>query len=176
MRVPRDQSSGGEGAAVHHLPQVRFFFQSFGTTSVVALNDEKIRLPSRALSSREQSFQEFQRGAGFPGVLGVLDCVQVVRPLQADGCFWTRVTSFCLRVQVAIKAPNSEDSSYVNKKGFHSVACQLVCDARGLLLSAETQWPGGLEDTVVLERSAVYKQLQDIKEGWLLGETCGPCW
>lgn len=27
--------------------------------------------------SREQSFQEFQRVAGFPGVLGVLDCVQV---------------------------------------------------------------------------------------------------
>ncbi|XP_017285526.1 putative nuclease HARBI1 [Kryptolebias marmoratus] len=102
---------------------------------------------SRDVSSREQSFQEFQRGAGFPGVLGVLDCVQV-----------------------AIKAPNSEDSSYVNKKGFHSIACQLVCDARGLLLSAETRWPGGLEDTVVLERSAVYQQLQDVEEGWLLGD------
>ncbi|XP_037552486.1 putative nuclease HARBI1 [Nematolebias whitei] len=101
----------------------------------------------RALSSREQSFQEFQRRAGFPGVLGVLDCVQV-----------------------PIKAPNSEDFTYVNKNCFHSVACQLVCDARGLLLSAETQWPGGLEETVILERSAVYKQLKDIEEGWLLGD------
>lgn len=73
-------------------------------------------------------------------------------------------------LQVAIKAPNSEDSSYVNKKGFHSVACQLVCDARGLLLSAETHWPGGLHDTEVLERSALYQQLQDSEEGWLLGE------
>uniref|UniRef100_A0A1A7XKQ2 Putative nuclease HARBI1 n=1 Tax=Iconisemion striatum TaxID=60296 RepID=A0A1A7XKQ2_9TELE len=97
--------------------------------------------------NREPSFEEFQRVAGFPGVLGVLDCVQV-----------------------AIKAPNSEDSTYVNKKGFHSVACQLVCDARGLLLSAETHWPGGLEDTVVLERSTVHKHLQDNKEGWLLGD------
>uniref|UniRef100_A0A3B3BSL8 Putative nuclease HARBI1 n=1 Tax=Oryzias melastigma TaxID=30732 RepID=A0A3B3BSL8_ORYME len=88
---------------------------------------------------REQSFQEFQRVAGIPGVLGVLDCVQV-----------------------AIKAPNSEDSSYVNKKGFHSVACQLVCDARGLLLSAETHWPGGLQDTEVLERSALYEQLSGV--------------
>ncbi|XP_004066664.1 putative nuclease HARBI1 [Oryzias latipes] len=101
----------------------------------------------REPSSREQSLQEFQRVAGIPGVLGVLDCVQV-----------------------AIKAPNSEDSSYVNKKGFHSVACQLVCDARGLLLSAETHWPGGLHDTEVLERSALYKQLQDSEEGWLLGD------
>uniref|UniRef100_A0A3Q2VQ34 Putative nuclease HARBI1 n=2 Tax=Haplochromini TaxID=319058 RepID=A0A3Q2VQ34_HAPBU len=94
---------------------------------------------------------DFQRVAGFPGVLGVLDCVQV-----------------------AIKAPNSEDSSYVNKKGFHSVACQLVCDPRGLLLSAETHWAGGLQDTVVLERSALYKQLQDTEQGWLLGDSRYP--
>ncbi|KAI4831841.1 hypothetical protein KUCAC02_001360 [Chaenocephalus aceratus] len=102
---------------------------------------------NRDPSSTEQSFQEFQRVAGFPGVLGVLDCVQVT-----------------------IKAPNSEDSSYVNKKGFHSVGCQLVCDARGLLLSAETHWPGGLRDTEVLERSALQKHLQDAEEGWLLGD------
>lgn len=75
-----------------------------------------------------------------------------------------------LHLQVTIKAPNSEDSSYVNKKGFHSVGCQLVCNARGLLLSAETHWPGGLKDTDVLERSALHKQLQDTEEGWLLGE------
>lgn len=71
---------------------------------------------------------------------------------------------------MTIKAPNSEDSSYMNKKGFHSVGCQLVCDARGLLLSAETRWPGGLKDTDVLQRSALHTQLQDSQEGWLLGE------
>ncbi|XP_058478425.1 putative nuclease HARBI1 [Solea solea] len=98
-------------------------------------------------SSRELSYQEFQRVAGFPEVEGVLDCVQV-----------------------AIKAPNSEDTSYVNRRGFHSVGCQLVCDARGLLLSAETHWPGGLKDTEVLERSAIYKQLQNNEKGWLLGD------
>lgn len=102
---------------------------------------------SRDASSTDQSFQEFQRVAGFPGVLGVLDCVQV-----------------------AIKAPNSEDLSYVNRKGFHSVGCQLVCNARGLLLSAETYWPGGLKDTEVLQQSALYKLLQDTEEGWLLGD------
>lgn len=75
-----------------------------------------------------------------------------------------------LYLQVTIKAPNSEDFSYVNKKGFHSVGCQLVCNARGLLLSAET-WPGGLKDTEILEKSALFKQMQDEEEGWLLGET-----
>ncbi|KAM9766460.1 putative nuclease HARBI1 isoform 1-T2 [Menidia menidia] len=117
------------------------------TRALVEKVPQFITFNSRDRTSREQSFQEFQRVAGFPRVLGVLDCVQV-----------------------AIKAPNSEDTSYVNKKGFHSVACQLVCDARGLLLSAETHWPGGLQDTAVLERSAIYKQLQDTEEGWLLGD------
>ncbi|KAJ3583280.1 hypothetical protein NHX12_029526 [Muraenolepis orangiensis] len=101
---------------------------------------------SRDSCSRDQSVQDFQRVAEIPGVRGVLDCVQV-----------------------AIKAPNSEDSSYINKKGFHSIGCQLVCDARGLLLSAETCWPGGLKDTEILERSSISKIMQSSEDGWLLG-------
>uniref|UniRef100_A0A3B5RDP1 Putative nuclease HARBI1 n=1 Tax=Xiphophorus maculatus TaxID=8083 RepID=A0A3B5RDP1_XIPMA len=83
--------------------------------------------------------------------------------------FNKRTFVLTLPQQVAIKAPNSDASSYVNKKGFHSIACQLVCNARGLLLSAET-WPGGLQDTKILQRSAISKQLQDNEEGWLLGD------
>ena len=77
---------------------------------------------------------------------------------------------------MAIKAPNSEDSSYVNRRGFHSVGCQLVCDARGLLLSAETCWPGGLKDAEVLERSAVGRAMEagaGAEDGWLLGGSRG---
>uniref|UniRef100_A0A3P8UNK3 Putative nuclease HARBI1 n=1 Tax=Cynoglossus semilaevis TaxID=244447 RepID=A0A3P8UNK3_CYNSE len=101
--------------------------------------------------NRELTYQNFQRIAGFPGVLGVLNCI-------------------------AIKAPNSGNPSYVNKREFHSVGCQLVCDAQGLLLSVETYWPGGLNETEVLEKSALYKQLQGISEGWLLGETKSLKW
>lgn len=50
------------------------------------------------------------------------------------------------------------------------MGCQLVCDARGLLLSAETHWAGGLRDTDVLKRSTLHKQLQELEDGWLLGE------
>ncbi|XP_020783847.1 putative nuclease HARBI1 [Boleophthalmus pectinirostris] len=101
-------------------------------------------------SSKEQMGM-FERVAGFPGVIGVLDFVQV-----------------------AIKAPNSEDQSYVNKKGFHSVGVQLVCDSRGLLLSAETHWPGALRDFDVLQRSALYKTMEDLGQGWLLGDSRYP--
>lgn len=49
-----------------------------------------------------------------------------------------------------------------------------MCNSRGLLLSAETHWPGGLKDTEILERSAIYQQLQEVEEGWLLGEAEAP--
>lgn len=81
------------------------------------------------------------------------------------------------RLQVTIKSPSSEDYSYLNRKGYHSIGCQLVCNSRGLLLSAETNWPGSFKDTEILEKSALYQQLQEVEEGWLLGEaSCQGRW
>ncbi|KAI2662548.1 hypothetical protein H4Q32_001427 [Labeo rohita] len=108
---------------------------------------------TRDEATRQQSKEEFYRIAGIPNVMGVVDCAHI-----------------------AIKAPNADDSSYVNKKGFHSINCQLVCDARGLLLSAETHWPGSLTDRAVFKQSSVAKlfEEQDNDEGWLLGDNRYP--
>ncbi|KAM6945705.1 putative nuclease HARBI1 [Aplochiton taeniatus] len=119
------------------------------TKALVLKAPEFIKL-DRDAAGREQASQDFFRVAGMPKVLGVLDCVHV-----------------------AIKAPSSEDASYVNRKGFHSVSCQLVCDARGLLLSAETDWPGGVTDSHILWRSPMPELLlpdRDSTDGWLLGD------
>ncbi|KAJ7985773.1 hypothetical protein DPEC_G00343950 [Dallia pectoralis] len=104
---------------------------------------------TRDVATKQQSKEAFFRVAGIPNVMGVVDCAHI-----------------------AIKAPNSEDSSYVNKKGFHSINCQLVCDARGLLLSAETNWPGSLQDNLLFKQSSVCKEFEDKEkhEGWLLGD------
>ncbi|KAM7108629.1 putative nuclease HARBI1 [Ciconia maguari] len=93
---------------------------------------------------------DFYGLAGMPGVLGVVDCTHV-----------------------AIKAPNAEDLSYVNRKGLHSLNCLMVCDARGVLLSAETHWPGSLPDCTVLQQAALTSQFETElhKDGWLLGDS-----
>ncbi|NXL78678.1 ALP1 protein, partial [Leptocoma aspasia] len=93
---------------------------------------------------------DFYGLAGMPGVLGVVDCTHV-----------------------AIKAPNAEDLSYVNRKGLHSLNCLMVCDSRGVLLSAETHWPGSLADCTVLEQAALTSQFETElhKDGWLLGDS-----
>ncbi|XP_035250744.1 putative nuclease HARBI1 [Anguilla rostrata] len=104
-------------------------------------------------ATKQQSKEEFYRVAGMPNVVGVIDCAHI-----------------------AIKAPNAEDLSFVNKKGFHSINCQLVCDSRGLLLSAETHWPGSLQDNVIFQQSSVSRffEDQDNQEGWLLGDNQYP--
>lgn len=93
---------------------------------------------------------DFYALAGMPGVLGVLDCTHV-----------------------AIKAPNAEDLSYVNRKGLHSLNCLMVCDARGALLSAETHWPGSMPDCTVLQQAALSSHFETEmhKDGWLLGDS-----
>ncbi|XP_013925986.1 PREDICTED: putative nuclease HARBI1 isoform X1 [Thamnophis sirtalis] len=93
---------------------------------------------------------DFYGLAGMPGVLGLVDCNHV-----------------------AIKAPNAEDLSYVNRKGLHSLNCLMVCNARGRLLSAETHWPGSLQDCTVLQQSALRNQFEAgmQKDGWLLGDS-----
>ncbi|XP_006642730.1 putative nuclease HARBI1 isoform X2 [Lepisosteus oculatus] len=104
-------------------------------------------------ATQQQCRDEFYRVAGVPNVLGVVDCVHI-----------------------AIKAPNAEDLSYVNRKGFHSINCQLVCDPRGLLLSAETHWPGGLQDTAIFQQSTVSRLFEEQvhHDGWLLGDNKYP--
>nr|XP_023406681.1 putative nuclease HARBI1 [Loxodonta africana] len=99
----------------------------------------------------ETSMQALKDGfyglAGMPGVIGVVDCIHV-----------------------AIKAPNAEDLSYVNRKGLHSLNCLMVCDLRGALMTVETNWPGSLQDSTVLQQSSLCSQFEAgmHKDSWLL--------
>ncbi|KAM9302067.1 putative nuclease HARBI1 [Gastrophryne carolinensis] len=96
---------------------------------------------------------DFYNLAGVPGVLGVMDCMQV-----------------------PIKAPNSEDLSYINRRGLHSLNALLVCDAQGTLLWAETHRPGSMQDNLVLHQSELSRlfETQMHKEGWMLADSAFP--
>jgi hypothetical protein len=49
--------------------------------------------------------------AGFPGVMGAIDCTHV-----------------------RIQGPSEYENNYINKKGFPSINVQAVCDHRDILL------------------------------------------
>ena len=49
----------------------------------------------------------------------------------------------------------------------------MVCDVRGTLMTVETNWPGSLQDCVVLQQSSLSSQFEAgmHKESWLLGKS-----
>ncbi|GAB5577760.1 putative nuclease HARBI1 [Prionailurus iriomotensis] len=117
------------------------------TEALVERATQFIRFPADEASMQAVK-DEFYGLAGMPGVIGVVDCIHV-----------------------AIKAPNAEDLSYVNRKGLHSLNCLMVCDIRGALMTVETNWPGSLQDYAVLQQSSLSSQFEAgmHKDSWLLG-------
>lgn len=121
------------------------------TEALVERASQFIRFPADEASLQALK-DEFYGLAGMPGVLGVVDCIHV-----------------------AIKAPNAEDLSYVNRKGLHSLNCLMVCDIRGTLMTVETSRPGSLQDYAVLRQSSLSSQFEARmhKDSWLLGKFAG---
>ncbi|XP_062619673.1 putative nuclease HARBI1 [Saccostrea cucullata] len=74
----------------------------------------------------------FRRIAGFPKVLG---CV--------DG------------TQIRISTPTENEADFVNRKGFHSLNVQMVCDPNFRVTSLCARWPGSCHDSRVWLRGFI---------------------
>ena len=93
--------------------------------------------------------QDFYAIAGFPNTIGAIDCTHI-----------------------RIRAPSPEPYPYFNRKGYHSINVQLICDANMNILNAVTRWPGGSHDAFILQNSSVGMRLEREAAGdaWLIGE------
>ena len=67
---------------------------------------------------------------GLPDVIGAI-----------DGC------------HIPIKAPRENDSEYINRKCFHSLQLQAVCDGNLMFVDVYCGWPGSVHDATVLRVS-----------------------
>ena len=76
--------------------------------------------------SADQVIANFQEIQGFPGVLGA-----------TDGS------------HIPIRAPNENPNDYVNRKKFHSIVLQVVCDSELLITDAFCGYPGRVHDARV---------------------------
>ncbi|KAK0141908.1 putative nuclease HARBI1 [Merluccius polli] len=75
---------------------------------------------------------QFAEIADFPNVIGAIDCTHI-----------------------AIKAPSEGEYAYVNRKHFHSLNVQIICDAQMCLTNIVARWPGSTHDSFVLTNSSV---------------------
>lgn len=76
--------------------------------------------------------EQFQRASGFPNVIGAID-----------------------GTHIKIRAPKEDPASYVNRKGFHSMNVQLICDSRGFFTHCFAGYVGSVHDARVFRNSPV---------------------
>lgn len=74
----------------------------------------------------------FEEG-GFPGVVGLID-----------------------GTHISIRAPIEEPDAYINRKKFHSINVQVICDENMVLTDVLAGWPGSVHDSRILRNSVVY--------------------
>ncbi|CAC5422474.1 unnamed protein product [Mytilus coruscus] len=60
---------------------------------------------------------------------------------------------------IAIPGPNQHHENYINRKGFHSIVAQVVCDHEMKFMSVNTGWPGSVHDARVFRNSKIGKRI-----------------
>lgn len=91
----------------------------------------------------------FSRRARFPDVLGAIDCTHV-----------------------ALRAPRIGEASFRNRKSYHSLNVQVICDARQRIMSVVSKFPGSCHDAHILRHTSVFQLFEGgrVPHGWLVGE------
>ena len=78
---------------------------------------------------------------------------------------------------IPIVAPKDNEHVYVNRKGFHSLNIQLVCDSQMVFISVVAKFPGRAHDSFIFEQSFLCEKLRQHlvpSGGWLLGDSGYP--
>ena len=81
---------------------------------------------------------------------------------------------------IPIKAPRENPEQYINRKGFHSIIIQAVCDHQMKFLDCYVGWPGSVHDSRVFSNSDIFfnfstNPLEYCSDGgFLLGDSAYP--
>lgn len=94
---------------------------------------------------------------GFPGVLGVVD-----------------------GTHIAVLKPRQEHHNFLNRKGFHSLNVQIICDSNLKILSLNANYPGSTHDSFIWRNSGIRATLFNqhalnlLRGTWLIGDSGYP--
>uniref|UniRef100_A0A915N2E7 Putative nuclease HARBI1 n=1 Tax=Meloidogyne javanica TaxID=6303 RepID=A0A915N2E7_MELJA len=81
--------------------------------------------------------REFLNYCGLPMIVGCIDCTHI-----------------------RIRAPVSDEKSYVNRKGWHSLNVQAVCDNNCKFENVVIEWPGSVHDSFILRQSNLWNHFE----------------
>ncbi|XP_046976572.1 putative nuclease HARBI1 [Vanessa cardui] len=119
-----------------------------------AIMEKWIKFP-KTQQDRAYIKQEFQRRFGLPGVIGCIDCTHI-----------------------ALVKPNHEEHLFYNRKGYHSLNVQMVCDSNLLILNVNAKFGGATHDSHIWSSSRVELYMRELHQNneqvWLLGDSGYP--
>ena len=79
---------------------------------------------------------------------------------------------------VPILAPPDNEDIFVNRKNFHSINIQAICDSRWKFIDIVVKWPGSTHDAFIWRQSGINQTILceeiPIVNGWFLGDSGYP--
>lgn len=108
-----------------------------------------IKLPQTELEKQVVQ-TDFYDVSYFPRVIGAIDCTHI-----------------------KIQSPGGDNAEiFRNRKGYFSLNCQVVCNAKLKIMDLVCRWPGSASDSHIFENSAIKMRLEngEMGNGVLLGD------
>ncbi|GBP42652.1 Putative nuclease HARBI1 [Eumeta japonica] len=97
----------------------------------------------------------FYEECGIPGVIGCIDCTHV-----------------------AIIKPSNHEERFFNRKHYHSLNVQIICDSDLQILSVDASHPGATNDCIIWQMHPLYEYLRNCRQNgetlWMLGDSGYP--
>ncbi|CAC5385319.1 HARBI1 [Mytilus coruscus] len=117
------------------------------TECLVGVCQQYVEMPTDE-ASLQKTMQDFHNYANFLNIVGAID-----------------------GKHIRIKAPLTDEHLYVNRKNYHSINVQGVCDANMKFLNIVAKWPGATHDAFIWANSNISSLFENrtIRQGWLLG-------
>jgi len=108
----------------------------------------EINMPTSHAEIRKQQ-TTFYNKCGIPKIIGAID-----------------------GTQIPIKGPSTNEEVYINRKGFHSINVQAVCDSEKRFTSINSKFPGSTHDSYIWNNTQLKERFTrgDFANGVLLGK------
>ncbi|VVD05239.1 unnamed protein product [Leptidea sinapis] len=81
----------------------------------------------------------FNEKYGFPGICGCNDCTHI-----------------------AIVRPQENEERFFNRKHFHSINCQVICEANCKIISIDASYGGNTHDSFIWQNSEICDHLESL--------------
>uniref|UniRef100_A0A6P7GR91 Putative nuclease HARBI1 n=1 Tax=Diabrotica virgifera virgifera TaxID=50390 RepID=A0A6P7GR91_DIAVI len=136
-------------------PMVSRCIEEVATVIVQHFGNEWIKFPTDAQEVVRKK-REFFESCGIPGTIGAIDCTHI-----------------------RIISPKAEEHAYMNRKGYHSMNVQLICDTNLFIVNVNSSFPGSCHDSYIWQQSVIQTYLQNSyrngdRNTWLLGDSGYP--